>query len=235
MRYCTHLATCVAAVLLVLLPLAYCRAVPPEVIRNGKLATALVRVGDIDGIAEGSAFCIAKDGLFVTNAHVVEELQIGEQATLILRSGEKDQIRLSAHLVGLNFETDLAILQADQHTFNLTALTLGNSDTLSDAASLVAFGYPFGSELAPKQGNYPNISVNMGHVTALRKSKGHLESIQLDASLNPGNSGGPVLNEKGEVVGIVRDGLPETGLNLRYSNIDPRRARGSNLRTALPS
>src|SRR5207302_2023217 len=61
--------------------------------------------------------------------------------------------------------------------------------------------------------DYPSISVSTGHVTSLRKVKGELKIIQLDASLNPGNSGGPVLDEKGRVVAVVRAGIRGAAVN----------------------
>lgn len=69
---------------------------------------------------------------------------------------------------------------------------------------VVAFGYPFGIRLAFKEGEYPNPTVSLGRITALRKSQGTLQAIQINAALHPGNSGGPVLNDKGEVIAIVQ-------------------------------
>jgi len=181
-------------------------------VQKAKQATALVQVDDGDGGSEGSAFCIDATGLFITNAHVVEPLEVGGKLTLILRSGEKDQKILAAHVVSLNNDADLAILQVDL-PIKLTPLTLGVTDDLIETTPIVAFGYPFGSDLALKAGDYPSITVSTGHITALRKIKGDLHSIQIDASLNPGNSGGPILNDKGEVIAIVQEGIPGSGIN----------------------
>ncbi|MCW3098800.1 MAG: mucD 8 [Chthonomonadaceae bacterium] len=198
---------------LLMLMASYCRAdIPPEVVVRAKQATALAEVDEKDGVAEGSAFCIDATGLFVTNAHVVESLEIGGKLTLMLRSGEKDQTKVAVHVVAVDKEADLAILQSDG-PLKLAPLTLGSTDGLLETASVVAFGYPFGTSLALKDGDYPSISVSTGHITALRKIKGELASIQVDASLNPGNSGGPVLDAKGEVIGIVRAGIPGSGIN----------------------
>jgi hypothetical protein len=79
---------------------------------------------------------------------------------------------------------------------------------------VVAFGFPFGKALAPGRREYPAISVNIGHITSLRRKDGRLHQIQLDAALNPGNSGGPVLDKSGKVVGVVQAGVREgSGLN----------------------
>jgi hypothetical protein len=77
---------------------------------------------------------------------------------------------------------------------------------------LVAFGYPFGKALA-KGEDYPSISVNTGRITSLRMPGGKLTSIQLDVVLNPGNSGGPVLDKAGRVIGVVQGGVRGAGIN----------------------
>ena len=60
---------------------------------------------------------------------------------------------------------------------------------------------------------YPSVSVNTGTITALRRKEGKLSAIQLDASVNPGNSGGPVVDKKGNLIGIVRSGMLGARLN----------------------
>lgn len=208
---------CRGGELLIIMALAFlavcCRAdIAPDVVQRAKQATVFVEVEEKEGIAEGSAFCIDATGLFVTNAHVVEALAVGGKLTLVLRSGEKDQIKFTAHVLALDKEVDLALLQAD-HPPKLTTLTLGNSEGLLETTSVVAFGYPFGTDLAAKEGNAPSITVSTGHITALRKVNGVLTDIQLDASLNPGNSGGPILDMKGNVIGIVKKGIRGSGIN----------------------
>jgi Trypsin-like peptidase domain len=78
---------------------------------------------------------------------------------------------------------------------------------------VIAFGFPFGTALAPDRKGYPAVSVNAGSVTSLRQVEGRLHRIQLDAVLNPGNSGGPVLDGSGKVVGVVVAGVEGRGVN----------------------
>ncbi len=185
---------------------AQCRAdIPAEVIRQGKKATAFVYTSR----AEGSAFCIDANGLFVTNAHVLEGAAVHSRVMLALNPGESNQRVLEAEVVREDKQADLALLQTKETT-GLTELELGSVGALSETQSVVAFGYPFGSELAVAGGKYPAISVNVGRITALRHKGGSLHELQLEASLNPGNSGGPVLNTKGQVVGVVQAGVPGT-------------------------
>jgi len=202
------------AVGLLLVFLASCcqAGIPPEIVQKAKQATALVQVDDGDGIAEGSAFCIDGIGLFLTNTHVVEPLEVGGKLTLILRSGEKDQKIITAHVVSLDKDADLAILKADV-PLKLTPLTLSVTRDLIETTPVVAFGYPFGSDLALKPGDYPSITVSTGHITALHKIKGDLRSIQIDASLNHGNSGSPLLNDNSEVIAVVQEGFPGSAIS----------------------
>ena len=132
--------------------------------------------------------------------------------TVILSPGEPDQRIVNAKELKVDAEMDLALLQI-QNPGTLKALQLGDASTLYDTMDLTAFGYPFGMALATTEKDYPSISVSTGHLTSLRKKAGELEVIQLDAVLNPGNSGGPVLDANGRVVGVVQAGLPGAGIN----------------------
>ncbi len=194
----------------------FCRASQPpiETVQKAKLATAFIEVEEAAGISEGTAFCIDADGLFVTNAHVVMDQKPGGRIVLVLRAGETDQIKMAANVVKLDLNKDLAILEAAHPPKNLVSLPLGSSANLVETMSVVAFGYPFGKDLALKDGDFASISVSTGHITALRKLNGELEAIQLDASLNEGNSGGPIIDTKGDVIAIVMEGIPGSGINL---------------------
>ncbi len=173
----------------------------PEIIARGKSATALVRAGE----DEGSAFCIDASGLFVTNEHVVGGMP-NARVVVVLHSGERDQSVVPARVLRTDSEMDLALLKLETPQA-LVALPLGDSQGLFETMPVAAFGFPFGTDLALRDNEFPNVSVSTGHISALRMSRGELQEIQLDAALNPGNSGGPVLNEKGQVIGIVASGI----------------------------
>lgn len=184
----------------------------PETIRRGKQGTALVVLSTGRGFA--SAFCIDASGYFVTNQHVVAKNRGSNKVQLVLNAAGPDEKTVEAEVVRADETADLALLRVHEgEKHELTALKVGGVDALIETQQLVAFGYPFGTALAVKEKEYPSISVNVGRVTALRRAQGKLERIQLDAQLNPGNSGGPVLNAEGNVVGIVRAGLLGTGVN----------------------
>lgn len=152
----------------------------------------LVEIGG--GLGSGSAFCIdAEEGIFITNAHVANGLDNKGSVTLILHSGEANQQKVQAIIVRSDKALDLALLRVKAPK-QLTALTLSSVEDLIETAPVTAFGYPFGKDLSFAQDEYPNVTVSTGHITSLRKIKGELGAIQLDALLSPGNSGGPVLN-----------------------------------------
>jgi S1-C subfamily serine protease len=141
--------------------------------------------------ALGSGFLIDKAGHIVTNYHVVR----GARAVDVSFSNNES---MKAKIVGTDPSTDVAVLQVDAHSRALTPLSLGNSDLVRVGDSVVAIGNPFGYDR----------TVTAGIVSALQRviqapnrySIDHV--IQTDAALNKGNSGGPLLNTRGEVVGV---------------------------------
>jgi hypothetical protein len=176
---------------------------PTDIVRNGKSATALVEVA---GRGYGTAFCVHASGLFVTNEHVARAAGKGGTLTLVLHPGLGEQRLLKAQVVRTDREADLALLRVTNGG-TLAALPLGSVADIRELSDVTAFGYPFGKALALDRKEYPAVSVNHGQVTSLRRKGGKLERIQLDVALNPGNSGGPVLDQKGRVVGVVVSGV----------------------------
>src|SRR4051812_47912772 len=178
----------------------------PETIQRVKKATALVEVTTAKAGASGSAFCVDKSGLFITNAHVV--LGAGKEATvrLVLDIGLDSQRSLEAKLLRHDDRMDLALLEAEVDAgaaSALTALDLGRDADLKELDRVVTFGYPFGHAAAVGRAQYPDITVLSSRITSLRKNGGRLQAIQFDNQLNPGNSGGPVVDASGKVVGVA--------------------------------
>ena len=136
--------------------------------------------------AQGSGFLISADGLVLTNAHVVDG---AKEVTVKL----SDHREYKAKVLGSDKTSDIAVLKIDAH--NLPTVTLGNSDKLGVGDYVLAIGEPFGLEE----------TATAGIVSAKGRSlpgDGYVPFIQTDAAVNPGNSGGPLFDAGGQVVGI---------------------------------
>ncbi|MCA8998022.1 MAG: trypsin-like peptidase domain-containing protein [Planctomycetaceae bacterium] len=170
---------------------------PTDRIDIGKRATALVVVANGRGF--GSAFCISKSGYFLTNNHVVRRT---DDCVIVTEPGEATQREFNAVVVRRDEDADLAVLRLLDTDAEFTPLAIGDTDPLRETDQVVTFGYPLANRSQPS----PNITVIVGRITSLRKAEGVLDSIQLDVDLKPGNFGGPVIDENGAVVGVVRAG-----------------------------
>jgi serine protease Do len=136
--------------------------------------------------AQGSGFLISPDGLVLTNAHVVDG---AKQVTVKL----SDHREYKAKVLGADRTSDIAVLKIDAH--GLPTVRIGNSDQLRVGDYVLAIGEPFGLEE----------TATAGIVSAKGRSlpgDGYVPFIQTDAAVNPGNSGGPLFDSTGAVVGI---------------------------------
>ena len=139
--------------------------------------------------ASGSGFIISTDGFVVTNHHVIEN---ASEIKVSLADGRT----VNAELKGADPSTDIAVLKI--YETGLKALSFANSETLQPGQIAIAIGNPLGLQH----------TVTAGVVSALgrtlRATNGRLidDVIQTDASLNPGNSGGPLVNSSGQVIGV---------------------------------
>jgi Do/DeqQ family serine protease len=146
---------------------------------------------------QGSGVVVSANGVVVTNHHVVDR---AEQITVRLSDGRE----FSARVVGSDEPTDLAVLQLNDAT-DLTAMPFGDSDTVRVGEMVMAIGNPFGL----------SGSVSLGIVSAMGRSQMGITDydnfIQTDAAVNPGNSGGALVNMDGELVGINTAILSRSG------------------------
>ncbi|HWJ28085.1 MAG TPA: trypsin-like peptidase domain-containing protein [Flavisolibacter sp.] len=142
-----------------------------------------------DNTSMGSGFIISSDGYIISNHHVAE----GAQELLVTMD---DGTELKGEIKGSDASTDIAVLKVDGRTFQ--SLSFADSSTISPGQIAIAIGNPYGLQQ----------TVTAGVVSAvgrsLRASNGRLidDVIQTDAALNPGNSGGPLLNSEGHVIGV---------------------------------
>ncbi len=152
------------------------------------------RVGSL-----GSGFVISKDGYIVTNAHVIAD---AEEITVVLNNGDE----LEAELVGSDKKTDIALLKVKPKS-DLTFVKFGDDKKMRTGHWVVTIGNPFGV----------GVSVSAGIVSAQNRninSGPYDDFIQTDAGINKGNSGGPLFNLDGEVVGVNSALLSPTGVNI---------------------
>jgi serine protease Do len=146
-------------------------------------------------MALGSGFIVSSDGYAVTNAHV-----IGNAAEVLVRLA--DQSEHPAQLIGTDPKTDIALLKIEAS--GLTVIPFGDSDRLEVGEPVMAIGNPFGLDQ----------TVTTGIVSAKERFIGsgpYDDFIQTDASVNPGNSGGPLVDARGALVGINTAIFSESG------------------------
>ncbi|MDO8623048.1 MAG: trypsin-like peptidase domain-containing protein [archaeon] len=135
-------------------------------------------------VAQGTGFIITQDGYIVTNAHVLS----GGHEVYAITSNQESK---GGKLIGYNEMFDLALLKIDG---NYQALELANSDDVQTGEKVIAIGNPLGLQFSVSEGIVSGVH---------RPGINNLEIyIQTDAALNPGNSGGPLINKKGEAIGM---------------------------------
>jgi len=175
---------------------------------------------------------IDKEGHIVTNYHVVEG---ASEVEVHFSSG----LKVFGQVIGVDLDSDLAVIDVDVDQDELTPLTIGDSDQLYVGQSVVAIGNPYGLTGTMTTGI---VSARGRTLDSIRQTESGTffsagDLIQTDATINPGNSGGPLLNLNGEVIGINRaiqtngttssTGISNTGIGFAVSS--------NILRLVLPS
>jgi serine protease Do len=151
--------------------------------------------GEMPTHGQGSGFIVNKDGLILTNAHVVDGAkEVDVKLT--------DKREFKAKVLGVDPQTDVAVLKIEAH--DLPVVTLGDPQQSSVGDWVLAIGSPFGFEN----------TVTAGIISAKARAlpdESYVPFIQTDVAVNPGNSGGPLFNMKGEVIGINSQIFSRTG------------------------
>lgn len=150
--------------------------------------------------ASGTGIVMSEDGYIITNAHCIyddeSEYKAGKAVSVSVVMGDENETEYEAQIVGYDLQTDLAVLKID--AAGLTPAEFGDSNALSVGELVVAIGNPLGFELFG--------TTTCGIVSALNRevtiNEKEMTLIQTDAAINAGNSGGPLLNGYGQVIGI---------------------------------
>ena len=157
------------------------------------LADVVERVGEsvvriVTDTGTGSGFVIESSGYILTNAHVVGR---NEEVTVVFNG----RFEFPGIVIGMDEELDLAVVKVEIAN-PLQTLELINSDTVRPGEEVIVLGFPLGLALGAE------LSVTRGIVSS-KRTFGINEYLQTDAAVNPGNSGGPVINAAGQVVGVT--------------------------------
>ena len=144
---------------------------------------------------QGSGVIVSPDGYIVTNFHVIKNLIENDSARSTILVSLSDRSHANAKIVGYDIATDLAVLKVNRN--RLIAAEWGNSDSLRVGSMVWAIGSPYGYENSVSAG-----IVSGKNRMGFQDDSPLQEFIQTDAAVNPGNSGGPLVDARGRVVGI---------------------------------
>lgn len=158
----------------------------PDLFDRIRPSIAFVLARSAQGAVSGTGFLVHPDGLLLTAHHVVN---LAREISVVL-PGQRVQ---RAIVIGANPDIDIAVLQIPIH--GIQPLTLGDSSRVRAGEEILVAGYPLASVL----GTY-EVTITRGIVNAVRTQAG---LIQIDAPINPGMSGGPIVNLRGEVIGVA--------------------------------
>ncbi len=186
--------------------------IDPADVKRVKQATVYLRVTMPGGqIAEGSGFFVAQPGIIVTNAHVLGMLSSSSrppnQVDVVVHSGDTAEFKLAGNVLGVDRESDLAVIRVPVDGKLPQPLASQDDRALVETQGVYIFGFPFGAKLGR------DITVSQSNVSSLRKKAGVLDQIQVNGGMHPGNSGGPVVNSLGNLVGVSVAGITGTQIN----------------------
>jgi S1-C subfamily serine protease len=185
----------------------------PDARDKVKHATVFINVTYSNGRqASGSGFFGSPDkrNLILTNAHVVgmlaPESHAPKTVEVTLNSGEANMKKTTARVLGVDRHSDLAVLDVGTDVGMPAPLTVKPAAGLQELDPVYVFGFPLGKTLGDE------ITIRPSSVSSLRKHNGELDSIQVAGGMDRGNSGGPVTDSNGDVVGVAVSGVEGSSL-----------------------
>jgi 2-alkenal reductase len=168
---------------------------------------------ELESQAQGSGFVVSDDGYVLTNSHVIttageaDETQTPEAASRVyvqFRDGE----RVAAQIIGWDLYDDVGLVKVDPANHAVSPVPLGDSSAVVVGEPVAAIGSPFGQESSLSVGV---VSATERSIDSLTSGYDLIDAIQTDAPINRGNSGGPMFNARGEVIGINAQIRSESG------------------------
>ncbi len=190
-------------------------SLPVDVLTRTKAATLYIRVKRREGTASGSGFFEQSSGMVFTNAHVLGMLRATapppEKIEVVLNSGLKEEMTFLAKLVAVDRVSDLALLGAQlppAKANEVARLNVLPAKDLLETQRVYVFGFPYG------EGMNKGITASESSVSSMHRGPdGALSKIQINGGSHPGNSGGPVVDTRGNVIGVAVSGIPGTQIN----------------------
>jgi S1-C subfamily serine protease len=186
--------------------------------RAAGVVTILALFGPNDSVAaadaaQGSGFVVSSDGYILTNSHVITTAGEGDPTatpeaanTVFVEFRDGDRVR--AQVVGWDIYDDVGLLKVDPGDHHLAAVPLGDSTHVVVGQPVAAIGSPFGNESSLSVGV---VSATERSIASLTSSYDLVDAIQTDAPINRGNSGGPMFDARGRVIGINAQIRSESG------------------------
>jgi S1-C subfamily serine protease len=167
--------------------------------------------GSTESAAQGSGFVVSPDGLILTNSHVITTAGAGDgvaQPASSVFVEFQDRDRVAARIVGWDVFDDVGVLRVDPRSHALRPLPLGDSSGVVVGEPVAAIGSPFGNENSLAVGV---VSATLRSIESLTSQYNLVDAIQVDAPINHGNSGGPLFDAQGRVIGINAQIRSESG------------------------
>ena len=162
------------------------------------------------GQSLGTGFVASEDGYVLTNAHVVSDQgRTAEKVTVVFKRRGDQDVEVAGDLVGVDQDSDVALIKVDPDKVDLLPLPLGDSSKVLVGEPVVAIGNPLGYDFSITSG----IVSAVGRSIQAPNNATIPNAIQTDAAINPGNSGGPLIDQRGQVIGINEQIATQSGGN----------------------
>jgi WD40 repeat protein/S1-C subfamily serine protease len=204
-------------------------ALPAQLLQQLKNSSVFIEVKFGQSLVTGSAFVVRVDGTTVylaTNRHVIDlssllDAKVQGNISAIFWSGRKNELVAKAEIVAADPGVDLAILKVRNVTDPPAPIDVDAKFTVTETTPVYIFGFPLGGDLAANPNGHPSVTVGRGSVSSFQRAAwDEIVAVQLDGEVNPGNSGGPVVDVQGRLVGVAVAKLRGTGISFAIPAVE---------------